>query len=169
MKMNTLLLDAVNREVERSRRALEAVPEGQYDWKPHDKSMIFGYLANMVATIPNWVAMIVSSDDLDVAPVGGPTMKPERLDSSAALVRALDQAAAAARNALSTTTDEYLGKPWQLKAAGNVVQQAPRYEMILDTLCHWAHHRGQMTVYLRLMGSRVPAIYGPSADDAAFR
>lgn len=58
---------------------------------------------------------------------------------------------------------------WQLKAGGKVVQQAPRYEVILDTLTHWAHHRGQMTVYLRLMGATVPAIYGPSADDTTFR
>jgi uncharacterized damage-inducible protein DinB len=96
-------------------------------------------------------------------------MKPERHDSSAALVRALEQAATGAREALGKTTDEHLRTTWQLKAAGNVVLEAPRFEMILDTLTHWAHHRGQMTVYLRLMGAKVPAIYGPSADDKTFR
>jgi uncharacterized damage-inducible protein DinB len=58
---------------------------------------------------------------------------------------------------------------WQLKAGGQVVQQAPRFEMIQDTINHWAHHRGQLTVYLRLMGATVPSIYGPSADDKTFR
>jgi uncharacterized damage-inducible protein DinB len=169
MRLTTLLLDAMNREVERSRRALEAAPDNEFDWKPHDRSMIFGYLSHMVATIPNWIAAIVTKDDLDVAPAAGSSMKPERHDSSAALVRALEQAATGAREALGKTTDEHLRTTWQLKAAGNVVLEAPRFEMILDTLTHWAHHRGQMTVYLRLMGAKVPAIYGPSADDKTFR
>jgi len=169
MRLNELLLDAMNREVERSRWALEAVPSGQYDWKPHERSMIFGYLANMVAIIPSWITMIVNQPDLDVAPVGGPTMTPERFETSAEFVRALDQSANAARDALAKTTDEHLQTGWQLKAAGKVVLEAPRFQMILDTLTHWAHHRGQMTVYLRLMGAKVPAIYGPSADDKAFR
>ena len=169
MMLNELLLEAMNREVDRSKWALEAVPADQYDWKPHDKSMIFGYLANMVAVIPSWITAIVTKPDLDIAPVGGPTMKPERFNTSAEFLRALDQAANGARDALAKTSDEQLQTNWQLKAAGKVVQEAPRFEVILDTLTHWAHHRGQMTVYLRLMGAKVPSIYGPSADDKTFR
>jgi uncharacterized damage-inducible protein DinB len=169
MKLNEFLLAELNREVDRSRRALEQVPEGKYDWKPHEKSMIFGYLADMVATIPSWIALQVTKDDLDVAPVGGSTMKQEPKKTSAALVQALDKTAADARAALEKTTDEHLNTPWQLKARGSVVQEGPRYAMIQDTINHWAHHRGQMTVYLRLMGAKVPALYGPSADDKNFR
>jgi uncharacterized damage-inducible protein DinB len=169
MKLNEFLLTELNREVDRSRRALEQVPEGKYDWKPHEKSMIFGYLADMVATIPSWIALQVTKNDLDVAPADGSTMKPEPKKTSAALVQALDKTAADARAALEKTTDEHLHTPWQLKARGNVVQEGPRYAMIQDTINHWAHHRGQMTVYLRLMGAKVPAIYGPSADDKNFR
>ena len=95
-------------------------------------------------------------------------MKPEPKKTSAALVQALDKSAADARAALQKTTEEHLNTNWQLKARGNVVQQGPRYAMIQDTLNHWAHHRGQMTVYLRLMGAKVPALYGPSADDKNF-
>jgi len=168
MKMNEFLLAELNREVDRSRRALEQVPEGKYDWKPHEKSMIFGYLADMVATIPSWIALQVTKNDLDVAPVDGSTMKREPKKTSAALVQALDKTAADARAALEKTTDEHLNTPWQLKARGNVVQEGPRYAMIQDTINHWAHHRGQLTVYLRLMGAKVPAIYGPSADDRSF-
>ena len=168
MKMNEFLLAELNREVDRSRRALEQVPEGKYDWKPHEKSMIFGYLADMVATIPSWIALQVTKNDLDVAPVDGSTMKREPNKTSAALMQALDKTAADARAALEKTTDEHLNTPWQLKARGNVVQEGPRYAMIQDTINHWAHHRGQMTVYLRLMGAKVPAIYGPSADDRSF-
>ena len=95
-------------------------------------------------------------------------MKPEPKKTSAALIQALDKSAADARAALEKTTDEHLNTNWQLKARGNVVQEGPRYAMIQDTLNHWAHHRGQMTVYLRLMGAKVPALYGPSADDKNF-
>ena len=168
MKLNEFLLAELNREVDRSRRALEQVPEGKYDWKPHEKSMIFGYLADMVATIPSWIALQVTKNDLDVAPADGSTMKQEPKKTSAALVQALDKTAADARAALEKTTDEHLNTPWQLKARGNVVQEGPRYAMIQDTINHWAHHRGQMTVYLRLMGAKVPAMYGPSADDKSF-
>ena len=94
-------------------------------------------------------------------------MKQEKLETSDALVKALDKCAADARAALSGTTDEFLMTPWQLLARGQVVQETPRWVMIQDTINHWAHHRGQMTVYLRLLGAKVPSIYGPSADDKA--
>ena len=168
MKLTEFLLAELDREVDRSRRALEQVPEGKYDWKPHEKSMIFGYLADMVATIPSWIAMEVTKNDLDIAPTDGSTMRQEPNKTSAALVAALDKSAAAAREALQKTNDDHLNTNWQLKARGQVVQEAPRYAMIQDTINHWTHHRGQMTVYLRLMGAKVPALYGPSADDKSF-
>jgi len=169
MKLTDFLLAELDREVERSRRALEEVPEGKYDWKPHEKSMIFGYLANMVATIPMWITMEIAQDELDVAPADGGKMEQKRLDTGAELMEALDKAAAGAREAFEKTTDEHLKTNWKLLAHGQVVMEAPRYEMIQDTINHWAHHRGQMTVYLRLMGAKVPAIYVPSADDKEFR
>jgi uncharacterized damage-inducible protein DinB len=169
MMLKDILLAELDREVARSRRALEQVPDGKYDWKPHDRSMIFGYLAEMVATIPSWIAMEVTRDELDIAPLEGPTMRPDPNKTRAALIAALEQCAADARTALASTSDEHLATTWQLKARGVVVQSAPRHEMIQDTINHWAHHRGQMTVYLRLMGATVPALYGPSADDQSFR
>lgn len=169
MKLTEYLSAELDREVERSRYALKNVPEAKYDWKPHEKSMIFGYLVNMVATIPMWISMQVNQEELDVAPAEGSSMEHKRLDTSADLIEALDKAAAGAREALKQTTDEHLMTNWRLLARGQVVMEAPRYEMIQDTINHWSHHRGQMTVYLRLMGAKVPAIYGPSADDKEFR
>ena len=168
MQVKEYLLSEMNREVERSRRALEEVPRGKYDWKPHEKSMIFGYLADMVATIPMWITMQIKQDELDVAPEGGSNMKREPKESSEALVKALDESAAGARAAFESTSDEHLKTPWKLLARGQVVMEAPRYEMIQDTISHWSHHRGQMTVYLRLLGAKVPAIFGPSADEQKF-
>jgi len=165
MQLKEYLRAERDREVDRSRRALEQAPEGKYDWKPHERSMAFGYLANMVATIPMWISMQIGQDELDIAPKDGSKFEQKRLSSSAELVEALDQAAAGAREAFDKTTDEHLMTNWQLKAGGKVVAEAPRHEMIQDSLLHWAHHRGQMTVYLRLLGAKVPAIYGPSADD----
>ena len=168
MKLIEFFRDELDREVERSRKALEQVPEGKYDWKPHEKSMIFGYLANLVATIPMWITMEINRDELDVVPAEGQGMKPERKETSAELVKALDDAAKDARKALENTTDEFLNTNWKLLARGQVVWEGTRREMIQDTISHWSHHRGQMTVYLRLMGAKVPAIFGPSADDQSF-
>ena len=169
MILKEFLLAELDREVERSRRALEEAPEGKYDWKPHEKSMIFGYLANMVATIPTWITMQITQGELDVAPADGGKMEQKKMDTSAELIEALDKAAAGARAAFENTSDEHLKTNWRLLARGKVVMEAPRFEMIQDTINHWSHHRGQMTVYLRLMGAKVPAIYGPSADDNQFR
>ncbi|HEV7747561.1 MAG TPA: DinB family protein [Pyrinomonadaceae bacterium] len=168
MKLTEFFRAELDREVERSRKALQEVPEGKYDWKPHEKSMIFGYLVNMVATIPMWITMQVDQEELDVAPAEGSKMEQKKLDTSEALIEALDKAAADARSAFEKTSDEHLKTSWRLLARGKVVMEAPRYEMIQDTINHWAHHRGQMTVYLRLMGAKVPAIFGPSADDNSF-
>ena len=169
MKLIEFFQAELGSEVDRSRRALEQVPEGKYDWKPHEKSMILGYLANMVATMPTWLAMQVTQDELDVAPAEGSNMERKRLDTSEELLAALDKAAADARAALEGTTEEHLMTSWRLLARGQVVMEQPRYVFIQDTINHWAHHRGQMTVYLRLLDAKVPAIYGPSADDSEFR
>ena len=168
MKLTEFFREELDREVERSRKALEQVPDGQFQWKPHERSMIFGYLANMVATMPTWITMEINLNELDVAPAEGQSTRKPPQETSAALLKALDEAAAEARDALAKTTDEHLQTTWKLLARGNVVWEGTRTEIIQDTISHWSHHRGQMTVYLRLMGAKVPAIFGPSADDQSF-
>ena len=168
MKLTEFFLEELDREVERSRKALQEVPSGKHDWKPHERSMIFGYLANLVATIPMWIQLEIERDELDVAPPEGKGMRPEPKETSEELIKALDEAAAGARAALEKTTDEHLRTNWKLLAGGHVVVEESRYIMIQETFNHWAHHRGQMTVYLRLMGQKVPALFGPSADDQSF-
>ena len=168
MQTTELLLSELDREADRSRRTLENMPEGKQDWKPHDKSMAFGYLAELVASIPSWVEMEITRDELDINPPGGSQMKRDPLNTRADYLRKLDETVAGARAALQKTTDDYLRTPWRLLVAGNVVLEMSRYDMIRDTINHLAHHRGQMTVYLRLLGAKVPALYGPSADDRSF-
>jgi len=168
MQINSLFVSELDREATRSRRALENVPDGKGDWKPHERSMQFGYLATMVATMPMWITMMLRQDELDIAPVGGSSHKWPSPKTSAEYVAALDSAADEAKQVLRDTSEAHLLTPWRLLAGGKVVSEHPRHEMIRDTINHWAHHRGQMTVYLRLCGAKVPSIYGPSADDQRF-
>lgn len=168
MELTELFLAELEREVARSRRALEQVPDGRHDWKPHEKSMVFGYLTEMVATIPTWITMIIKQSEFDIAPNDGPQHARAPMSTGAEYLQALDKSAADASAALKATSEEHLKTPWRLLAGGQVVAETSRHEMIRDTINHWAHHRGQMTVYLRLMGATVPALYGPSADDPRF-
>jgi uncharacterized damage-inducible protein DinB len=101
-------------------------------------------------------------------PTSGQGYQRPNLRTRAELVRALDEAVAGAKAALVGTTEQHLMTPWKLLVSGTVVMETPRYEVISETLRHLAHHRGQMTVYLRLLGATVPALYGPSADEKTF-
>jgi uncharacterized damage-inducible protein DinB len=166
MKLTDLFLSQLTEEADRTRRALERVPEGRDDWKPHDKSMPLARLAGLVATMPSWVNLIVDQDELDLTPPGGGTF---RAPSVAELGTKHDEVVAAAKACLQKTDDQYLlSTNWRLKAGGHVVLNDPRHIVLRDTFNHLAHHRGQLTVYLRLLGQPVPAVYGPSADDQRF-
>jgi len=168
VKITEEYLAQLDDEVKRTRRTLEKVPEGKDDWKPHDKSMPLGRLAGLVAQMPMWFALIINQDDLDLNPPGGGKFEQKPLRTPAELVKALDEAAAQGRKALEGVTEERLEKPWRLLVGGNVVSEQPRHVVIRDTFSHLAHHRAQLTVYLRLNDVPVPAIYGPSADDVQF-
>ena len=168
MKMTEWYLNQLDGEATRTRRTLERVPQGKDDWKPHDKSMPLGRLAMLVAQMPSWFTLIVDRDELDINPAGGSNIPQQNLRTPQELMQAMDKGVADARAALSATSDEHLMKPWKLLAGGKVVNESPRYIVLRDTLMHLAHHRGQLTVYLRLTGAPVPAIYGPSADDQQF-
>ena len=167
-KLMELFADEIVREGAITRRTLERVPEGRDGWKPHDKSMALGHLTKMIAGMPGWVTMIVEKDDFDLNPPGGGSSFGQEMKTNKDLLDALDKGVASARAALSSTTEEHLQKPWRLLVAGNVVQEKPRHEMIRDSINHLSHHRGQLTVYLRLNDVPVPSIYGPSADDQRF-
>ena len=168
MTMTEWFLTELESEAAKSRRVLEQAPEGKRDFKPHEKSMAFGYLSELVANIPSWVGMAITMDELDIAPKDGPKYKPAPLNTSAEFVAALDKAVAQAREALQKTTDAHLETPWRLLAGAQLAFEQPRHQVIRDTFLHSAHHRGQMTVYLRLLGAKVAAVYGPSADDRSF-
>ena len=168
MKNTEWFLAELESEAAKSRRVLEQVPSGKRDWKPHERSMELGYLSDLIATIPSWIAMAITMDELDIAPKDGSSYRPAPLNTSAELVAALDKTVAQAREALQKTTDAHLATTWRLLAGGQLALEQPRHDVIRDTFLHAAHHRGQMTVYLRLLGAKVPSVYGPTADDRSF-
>jgi uncharacterized damage-inducible protein DinB len=113
--------------------------------------------------------MAITRDELDLDPPGGgPGYRPPAWSARGELIAALDDAVAKAREALAGTTDERLAAPWRLLVATRVVAEDPKYRVIAETFTHLAHHRGQLTVYLRLNDAPVPALYGPSADEKSF-
>jgi uncharacterized damage-inducible protein DinB len=167
VNLTQLFLAELDREAPRTRRALERVPQGRDDWKPHPKSMPLGRLAGLVASMPSWVTLIIEQNELDLNPPagGGQYQQP----ATSQLVETLERHVVKARESLTKTTDDFLmTTKWRLLAGGKVVMETPRHVVLRDTLNHLAHHRGQLTVYLRLTDQVVPAIYGPSADDQLF-
>ncbi|HTS38641.1 MAG TPA: DinB family protein [Candidatus Solibacter sp.] len=167
--MTELFLAELEREAPGTRKALERVPEGHNDWKPHPKSMPLGYLASLVATLPSWIESMVKQDEFDIRGPAAATFKPLEWKTREDLIAAHDTSLARAREALSATNDDHLLTNWKFMVAGHVVSDQPRHIAIRDSvLSHLAHHRGQLTVYLRLNEASVPAIYGPSADEGRF-
>jgi len=166
MLLKKFFLEQLEREAAASRKAIERVPEGQNSWKPHERSMELGYLAAMVATMPGWPALMIELDELDLNDSTGRNFRTQPAQSRADLLTQLDEGLAASRKALENTSEAHLNTTWRLKMGDQVLTEGPRYTMIADgALSHLAHHRGQLTVYLRLNEAKVPAIYGPSADE----
>jgi len=156
-------LKELNTEYRATRACLERIPETLFDYKPHPKSMNLGYLALLVAEIPLWVNHMVTDGEIDFV-----TFKHLAPKTTKELVDHFEDNMNAARNALESANDEALQSPFVLKANGQVLYSAPKIADIGVTLNHWVHHRGQLTVYMRLNDVPVPSIYGPSADDKNF-
>jgi hypothetical protein len=161
MNIAETLLAQLEREIPATRKLVERVPEGMSDWKPHPKSMPMGYLTALVAGMLSWIATMIEHDHLDLGSGNAPPSPATPADRLALFDKSVD----AARRALENTTDEHLMTPWQLRVKGTVVDEKPRHIMIVDTFSHLAHHRGQLTVYLRLNDKPIPSIYGPTADE----
>ena len=125
--------------------------------------MTMGYLALLVAEIPLWIKHMIIDSEIDFA-----TFKHFVPKTNAELVSHYDENIEAAKQALQNTTDEALQSPFTLKANGQVLYTSPKIIDVGTTLNHWVHHRGQLTVYMRLNDISVPSIYGPSADDRTF-
>ena len=150
-------------EVPATRKCIERVPEKLYDWKPHEKSMALGYLTLLVAEIPMWIEVMIKTREIDFQ-----TFKHFQAKMTSDMVNHFDDNVKNAKQALQELAIEDLDKPFVLKNGVYIISSIPLIDSISSTLNHWVHHRGQLTVYMRLNDIAVPSIYGPSADDKSF-
>lgn len=166
MALADAFLHEFDHEMGVTRRLLERVPDGQFDWKPHDKSMSLGRLAEHVAEIPTtWVAGTIELGELDLDDGRPEGYRPPATRDE--LVAFFDRNVAAARAALAGRTDAELVAPWTLKQSGVVLFTMPKAAVLRSyAFNHIVHHRGQLSVYLRLCDVSVPPMYGPTADEA---
>ena len=159
------LLPEFDHEMTTTRRVLERVPEDKFEWKPHAKSFSLGALAAHVAALPTWGAETLARSEIDIAGAQPPTAP----WSQSELMAAFDRNVAAARSALAGKTDAELLGTWTLKRGGKPIFSMPKTAVLRSfMLSHLIHHRGQLSVYLRLLDVPVPSIYGPSADEPSF-
>ncbi len=157
------LMRELEAEAPACRKCLERIPIDLSDWKPHEKSMTMGYLSLLVAEMPKWVAHTVDPGVIDFA-----TWQHFQAKTTEELVKHFDDNVSSAKKALQDTTDERLSELFYLKRGPQVFMSLPRKDCIAQTINHLVHHRGQLTVYMRLNNLPVPSIYGPSADDKGF-
>ncbi len=166
MSISASMLPELEMELATTRKCLERLPTDKFGWKPHEKSMTMAGLATHIANMLGWGADTCKSDSFDVAPVGGEPYKEDPAASTEDLLAKFDKNAAAFKAALATTTDEQMMVTWSLLSGGNVLFAMPRVACLRGMILnHIVHHRGQLTVYLRLNDIAVPSIYGPSADE----
>ncbi len=157
------LLAEFKSETAASRKCLDRIPADLFGWKPHEKSMNMGYLAFLVADIPRWIIDIIEKTEIDFA-----TYNQIKFKNTAEMVSHFDNVVKGAEHSLSKLNNEILSKTFHLKNNGQILYSSPVKENLVQTLNHWVHHRGQLTVYMRLNNIPVPSIYGPSADDRRF-
>lgn len=160
MSIAQSLLPEFDQEMAVTRRVLERVPGYRAEWKPHPKSFSLGHLAQLVSRMPGWIANTLRETKLDLLRAGGYS-----IEKTEALLAGFDQNVRDARAALQAAQDPDFEVPWSLTRGDQVLFTAPRAAVVRSHISHLSHHRGQLTVYLRLLDVPVPSIYGPTADE----
>jgi uncharacterized damage-inducible protein DinB len=161
MTISEILLPEFEYEMGNTRKMLEVIPEEKFSWKPHDKSMALGRLASHVAEMANWATVVTTTEKLELSP----SDKPFNAATRAELLEAFDKNVASGKKAIAGASDEAMGKTWTLVYGGQPVFSQPRAGVMRGmVMSHLIHHRGQLSVYLRLLNVPIPGMYGPSAD-----
>jgi uncharacterized damage-inducible protein DinB len=159
------LIPEFNHEMKTTRSLLERVPEDKADWQPHQKSMCLGKLSIHLATLPVLAITALNTPEMDMNPPGGPAFVPAKFESLGRTLELFDKNEADVREALANASDAELMTGWSLKNGGATIFTLPRVAVLRSMVMnHIIHHRGQLSVYLRLLDVPLPSIYGPSAD-----
>jgi uncharacterized damage-inducible protein DinB len=165
MTIAEILLPEFDHEMATTRRMLEIVPADAAGWRPHPKSTTLGDLAAHIARLPVWGRYTLQQTELDLGLPENASIARAPFTTTADLVERFDRNVQETREVLAATPDSEMGKPWTLKNAGAVVFSIPRAAVIRAfVLSHMIHHRGQLSVYLRLRDVTLPSVYGPTAD-----
>jgi uncharacterized damage-inducible protein DinB len=169
MPLKDIFLPEFDMEMDSTRRTLERVPDDRFGWKPHEKCGTLGWMAGHIATLPQWVKMTMERDSLDLAPADGSSFTPPKPANRKELLEIFDKSRAEARAALAAGDDATYAQPWALLMGGKQLFSEPRSAVLRRMVFnHLIHHRGQLTMYLRLLDVPVPGLYGPSADEKNF-
>lgn len=169
MAMSEAFLPEFDQEMATTRKTLERIPEDKFDWKPHEKSFTLRQLGSHLAQLPHWAVIGLTQDAFDMAPPEGEPVQTPQAESISHLLELFDASTAAARSALAAAEDGTFRESWSLLTGGKPLFTVPKVAVIRTfVLNHLIHHRGQLSVYLRLLDVPVPAIYGPSADESSF-
>ena len=165
MSLSDALIAELQQEATTTRKCLERIPETTFDWKPHEKSMSMSRLATHVAEMVNWAKETVEKSEMDIATQ---EYKPFEPKTTAELVEYFDENLAGATEAIRNTSDEAMMENWKLRNGEEIYFEMPRIQVLRGMVFnHIVHHRGQLSVYLRLNDIPVPALYGPSADEGS--
>lgn len=160
------LLPEFDREMGLTRKVLERVPDGKFDWKPHPTSVTLGRLAEHLTEMPMWATKTMAQSELEASTQRSPDYQPP--STRAAVLAQFDASYRFGRQGLVNKTDAEFAAPWTLKNSGKEVFTAPKAMVMRNfVLNHMIHHRAQLTVYFRMLGVPVPSIYGPSGDEHA--
>ena len=169
MAIRDMILPEFDHEMAVTRKTLERIPEGKSDWTPHEKSMKMGRLAGHIAELPGLGTATLDLDSFDLAPEGAPPRQPNVMTSRQQVLELFDKNVAAARASLAKVTDDQLMRQWSFLRGGKSLMTLPKIAAFRGLVInHVIHHRGQLSVYLRLNNAPVPSIYGPSADENPF-
>ena len=160
MTIGQTLLPEFDLEMATTRRLLERVPSDKGQWKPHPKSFPLGHLAQLVATMPGWVTTTIRDTEINLATSSGYSF-----EKTETLLGQFDQHVREARESIASVRDTDLDVMWSLKRGEQVLFTAPRGTVVRSHINHLIHHRGQLTVYLRLVDVPLPSVYGPTADE----
>jgi len=168
MSIAETVLPEFDNEMASTRKLLERAPAADAAWKPHAKSMSLGDLVTHLANLPMWATLTLKESELHLNPPGGPAYTPPTYSGPQVTLDTFDANVAAARQVIASAADSAFFAPWTLKSAGKTVFTLPRVVVLRSfVLNHMIHHRGQLSVYLRLRDVPLPSIYGPTADDPA--
>lgn len=161
MAINEAFIAEIEQESKSARAMIERIPAETFDWKPHEKSMPMGELAGIVASMFGWFEVMIDEDELDFAK-GSPNPRPQTTDE---LVKLFEDRYAAGMKSLKNASDDVFSETWILRNGETILQESTKLFVVRQTINHMSHHRGQLSVYLRLKDIPVPPIYGPSADE----